>query len=295
METTEDGFTFRRKEVNAKKVNNPLDSEFQFNVVNKKKGLKKTKIDSIRKEKNKENEINVIGEERNARKEQRNNAEKRRKTIEMENDIDLSTNSKDDTFVNNNLNEKPKSKEIHKLTASNSVNDLIKECVNYLGDGSKYSKEIINYCNSNYFSDIDYRKEIESNVNKTDQARLEIEKWDSIYSEEIKDNEIIVPVIEEYFKTSGSSKTTTIVDENLFSNPNLVEETKLLNKERMKKLQSEFNEKSKMLFGLENKIKYFLDNSKEKSENLLKGIFGSIGEKTVDAMFLLKAMSKLGR
>jgi hypothetical protein len=225
------------------------------------------------------------------------NVIKKRKTIQLDRDIDISSNSIlvfqpnpiDEDPIDKNIkpldkqshpidkniiNRVVKSGDIHKNVISSNVNDLIKECVYFLKDESKYSKEIIKHCNANYFSDIDFRKEIETNNNKVEIIKNEIKKWEGIYERELESNRNGVDLTEESLENVDSS-----IDLSL----------------SYQKLSEEFDEKARNLQVLDEKLRYFFENAKEKSEVLLKNVFGSIEEKNVDALFLLKAMSKLGR
>jgi len=380
METTKDGFTFKRRGSNKKvefecrkikatdifspnngeKITSACDeNEFNFNVIRKKENriqqIAKSKDTSNRKERTVTNKkgnfrgrkpkVNLVDDSENAeknlkeealktypKKKLRNkkqpipkdnenslvfNVVKKRKTIRMENDIDLSTNDSmepvnedevESSVVNMNpgvvkndssifvdrrnegvlrmeiptVPERLKSNEIHKKVASGSINDLIRECLGYLKDNSDYSKEIVRHCNSNYFSDVDYRKEIEQIKNRNSQIKTEIEKWSKVKDLEMCENEILVPSIVEENETEDIELVNNSTD-----GMELVQDRQVM--------IDEFNEKSQRLLGLEGKLRYFFENAKDKTENLLKNIFGSLEERSVDAMFLLKAMSKLGR
>ena len=166
------------------------------------------------------------------------------------------------------ITEKIKSNEIHKIVISNNINDLIKECLIFLKDDSKYSREIVKHCNANYFSDMDYRKEIEMANGRIEQVKTEISKWRNIFETEVKANAITVPEIQ-------VPEISIEVD--------------------TERILEEFEEKAKILQSMNEKLRYFFENAKEKAENLLKSVFGSMEEKNLDALFLLKAMSKLGR
>lgn len=222
------------------------------------------------------------------------NVLKKRKTIRLDKSIDLSIDSifieepKGTDFIEDRkacesnevrngkaikmsiptLKEKIKSNEIYKKVRSDNINDLIKDCILFLNDNSKYANEVIKHCNANYFSDIDYRKEIENTNSKIDQIRNEISKWETIFKEKADKNTLNVIKLEMPEPLKPVDKTS---------------------------IQQEFEEKANKLKMLDDKLKYFFEHAKEKSENLLKNVFGSIGEKNVDALFLLKAMSKLGR
>lgn len=373
METTKDGFTFKRRGSNKKvefecrkikatdifspnngeKATNACDdseNEFNFNVIRKKEN-RIQQIANNRKEKTitnkkgnlrgKKPRINLVNDNNNLeeealkahpKKKLRNkkqpipkdnenslvfNVVKKRKTIRMENDIDLSTNDSmepvnedeiESSVVNMNqgvvkndssifvdrrnegvlrmeiptVPERLKSNEIHKKVASGSINDLIRECLGYLKDNSDYSKEIVRHCNSNYFSDVDYRKEIEQIKNRNSQIKTEIEKWSKVKDLEMCENEILVPSIVEGNETEDVELVNNSTD-----GMELVQDKQVM--------IDEFYGKSQRLLGLEGKLRYFFENAKDKTENLLKNIFGSLEERSVDAMFLLKAMSKLGR
>lgn len=209
------------------------------------------------------------------------NVIKKRRTIQLDQDIDLTSNSilveapkgecMSEETIRMNLpviTEKIKSNEIHKIVISNNINDLIKECLIFLKDDSKYSREIVKHCNANYFSDMDYRKEIEMANGRIEQVKTEISKWRNIFETEVKANAITVPEIQ-------VPEISIEVD--------------------TERILEEFEEKAKILQSMNEKLRYFFENAKEKAENLLKSVFGSMEEKNLDALFLLKAMSKLGR
>lgn len=209
------------------------------------------------------------------------NVVKKRRTIKLDQDIDLSSNSilvsppkaecMSGEIVKMNMPviaEKVKSNEIFKLVISNNINDLIKECIIFLKDESKYSREVVKHCNANYFSDIDYRKEIEVVNCKMEVVKGEIAKWNKIFENEKNESIILVPEIK-------SNEISSEID--------------------IESIQKEFEEKAKVLQQQNERLRYFFENAKEKAENLLKNVFGSMEEKNVDALFLLKAMSKLGR
>lgn len=214
---------------------------------------------------------------------------KKRRTIQMEQSIDLSTDAsllqgdpECGTIIKSSARDKVsagvpaqriRSHEIHKRVLSSNINDLIKECIFFLKDDSEYSREIIKHCNSNYFSDIDYRKEIEVANSRSEHIRDEISKWSKTFQEVKALSTIVIPEI----------------------TPSVEEWSDGLTPEADRMLVEEFEGKAKRLLEFEERLRYFFENAREKSDNLLKSIFGSLEEKSVDAIFLLKAMSKLGR
>lgn len=281
METTKDGFTFTRRAPNKQVVScekkaqkkgktsasGGVDDEFVFNRVSRSQA-----------------KLNGKGRDDG----ERSGVAKKRRTIQMEQSIDLSTDisllqgepecntalaksSARDVLAKAGM-PRTRSHEIHKRVLSSNVNDLIKECIHFLKDDSDYAREIIKHCNSNYFSDIDYRKEIEVTNTRSEHIKDEISKWDKAFLEEKASNAIAIPEITPY-----------------------AEENRELGAEADRMLAEEFEEKARRLLELEERLKYFFENAKEKSDSLLKCIFGSLEEKSVDAIFLLKAMSKLGR
>lgn len=211
----------------------------------------------------------------------RYNVVKKRKTIRLDKSIDLSSGSiivetpKDSCLSEEAfridipvVKEKTKSHEIYKNIATHNINDLIKECIIFLSDNSQYAGEVIKHCNANYFSDIDYRKEIEATNSRIEQIRNEIGKWEDVFEK---------------------TKTLNNINIKLLNAPSLEIQ---LDKGAV---VAEFEEKACRLRILDEKLKYFFEHAKEKSENLLKSVFGSLEDKNVDALFLLKAMSRLGR
>lgn len=304
METTKDGFTFTRKAPNKqmslscekikttqayggeKQMTAPgctrvVEDEFVFNRVssNPKLGA------GSRKAVGKEAGGLAFG------------ASKKRRTIQMEQSIDLSTDVsllqsypefKVPMLARSNAEDRAvwvdapaqkgrtRSHEIHKRVLSNNINDLIKECIYFLRDNSEYAREIVKHCNSNYFSDIDYRKEIELANSRSEQIKSEIDKWNNVFLEEKALNAVAIP---ELGSESVGWKAAECEDNDALE----------------RKLAEEFEEKARRLLDLEGKLQYFFENAKEKSDSLLKSIFGSLEEKNVDAIFLLRAMSKLGR
>lgn len=209
------------------------------------------------------------------------NVLKKRKTIRLDNNIDISTDSiLVDASKGNYMQDEPvsialpifkekiKSHDIYKTVGANNINELIKECIVFLNDRSRYADEVVKHCAANYFSDIDYRKEIENTNNKIEQIRNEISKWEDIFENKKKTNNLEIECFELPKVECKQDKTAII---------------------------AEFEEKASRLRMLDEKLKYFFEHAREKSETLLKNIFGSLGEKNVDALFLLKAMSKLGR
>ncbi|ELA41023.1 uncharacterized protein VICG_01905 [Vittaforma corneae ATCC 50505] len=209
------------------------------------------------------------------------NVVKKRKTIRLDKSIDLSSGSiivetpKDSCLSEETLRidipvikEKIKSHEIYKNVSTHNINELIKECIAFLNDNSQYAREVIKHCDANYFSDIDYRKEIEATNNRIEQIRSEIGKWEDVFEKAKASNNIDVKVL------------NTATPEIQF------------NKDA---IAIEFEEKASRLRILDEKLRYFFEHAKEKSENLLKSVFGSLEDKNVDALFLLKAMSRLGR
>ncbi|KAM0680264.1 hypothetical protein GINT2_001649 [Glugoides intestinalis] len=205
---------------------------------------------------------------------------KKRKTIRLDNNIDISSDSILIDMPKGNYLEEPicmvlptfkekiKSHDIYKSVSANNINELIRQCIVFLNDKSKYADEVVKHCSANYFSDIDYRKEIENTNNKIEQIRNEITKWEGIFENKKQTNTLEIESIEYPKLECNLDKTAVIV---------------------------EFEEKAARLRMLDDKLKYFFEHAKEKSETLLKNIFGTLGEKNVDALFLLKAMSKLGR
>lgn len=209
------------------------------------------------------------------------NVVKKRKTVRLDKSIDLSSASiivdtpKDACLTDDTLRidlplikEKVKSHEIYTQVSTGNINDLIIDCVKFLGERTSYSAEVIKHCNANYFSDIDYRKEIETSSGRMEQIKEEIAKWGRVYQERKAANsvdvrELVRPSIEMKFDRDG--------------------------------ICMEFEEKAARLRAMEDRLKYFFEHAREKSESLLKSIFGSLEEKSVDALFLLKAMSRLGR
>lgn len=295
METTKDGFTFTRKAPN-KQMNfscvkieaaqiQEMDDEFVFNRVSH----NSRHPENPKHVKNRETSGSVFG------------AAKKRRTIQMEQSIDLSTDisllqaepecstaslvrkKTEDRVVGINVpqqREKTKSHEVYRRVLSGNVNDLIKECIYFLKDDTGYAREIIKHCNSNYFSDIDYRKEIELANSRNEQIKSEIDKWNRVFIEEKARNGITILEI-----LDGKTATEEWHSEDEAASNVLAQ----------RRLVAEFEGKAKRLLDLEGRLRYFFENAKEKSDNLLKSIFGSLEEKSVDAIFLLRAMSKLGR
>ncbi|KAI5150896.1 hypothetical protein ENBRE01_1771 [Enteropsectra breve] len=162
-----------------------------------------------------------------------------------------------------------KPSDIYKNLKSENVNELIKECVLFMKDGKKYSKEIVKHCECNYFSDINYDREIETAKNRTDRIEGELSKWSEIYDEKCG-NLLILNEPEK--ETSAISAVEDNED-----------------------LVREFEEKQMKLRTGEAKLRLFFENAKETSTMLLKKVFGSMEERGTGVMFLLKAMSKLAK
>lgn len=205
---------------------------------------------------------------------------KKRRTIQMEECLDLSTDSEKDVSTSSpkDLYAGPaaapvavKSSEIHKRVADGNINSLVKECVRFLKDDSPYAYEISTYCNGNYFSDIDYRRDIESTQARIDAVQSEISKWNRIYEERSGRTEV---------GSLPGALYSTLRDRELFDPTSII---------------GEFRGKAERLRELEGRIAYFLEGAKAKSEVILKNIFGAVENRTVDALFVLKAMSKLGK
>lgn len=222
---------------------------------------------------------------------------KKRRTIRLEESIDLSTESgvngeesgiNDTTLLSTIEDEgrrglvmpithpraeevasgyKLKPNEIHKKVPDNNVNSLIKECVLYLKDDESYTKEIAKHCDANYFSDIDYKRNIEGMKERIEQVQSEISKWNEVYGglETVHVEPIVRPPAPEVYE---------------FNSKALIEE---------------FDVKANRLKQLESRLRYFLEHSKAKSEAMLKNIFGAVEDRSVNALFLLKALSKLGK
>lgn len=319
METTKDGFTFKRKTANkpmersaVKQLNKTVVADdFVFRTVVKKNlgkmkkqkeilenkhkksadsdELKFDKVDNKKSNKRYSKIINkdVIegtvlennnGEKcksvrkikKNANKLDDKNVEEinnNREIIEMDKSQDISTEETIRMEIPR-PKERIKSNEIFKRVKTNGVNELIVKSIEFLKTGSKYSEEVIKNCKSNYFRDIDYRREIEQTNSKNEGIKDEIAKWAMVYGEEKESN--------------------WIADEQMnFEEPS--------EEEVGEKIEQEFEEKAKRLKGLEEKVSYFLEISKAKSENILRNIFDSIDEKKVNGMFLLKVMSRLGK
>lgn len=293
METSDD-FTFKRKSANKginlaftkinynKETIKNKEEEFTFNRLRPNPNAKENT--QLRKTNSKEGATN-----KKLRKTTKKNNEstvqfnviKKRKTIRLDKSIDISSGSiivdapKDTCLSEDSLRidlpvikEKIKSNEIYKNVISNNVNDLIKECTIFLNDNSSYTKEVIKHCDANYFSDTDYRKEIELTNNKIEQVRSEINKWEKVFGKVKVQNEIAI-------KELIPMEIDGWLDKN--------------------EIIKEFEEKAKKLKVFDEKLRYFFEYAQEKSENLLKSVFGSLEEKNVDAIFLLKAMSRLGR
>lgn len=321
---TNDGFTFKRRTNNRAtiRIAELPKEDFTFNII-KENETTKSKNTKRRTSKNEETpKFSVV---------------KKRKTIKLDNTIDISSetindsvfqigdhqvkkdnknkgtkskgkgtkiatasitakvnNEADDTIPNIMnipvMKEKIKSDEIHLRIKNGNINDLIKECLAFLKDGSKYSKEIERHCNSSYFSDIDYRKEIENLGTKIEQIRGEKKVWEEVYSRIKSIEEITVEDI-----TDGDNINNDKIGESEVENVINVQSANCKIYSQNDCVKNEFMEKSKRLLLLNRKLNYFFENAKEKSENLLRCIFGILEEKNVDAIFLLKAMGKLGR
>ena len=122
---------------------------------------------------------------------------KKRRTIKMDENLDLSTDSLEKTLDSEHTlklvipepKKNVKTYEIYKTINSDNINELIGACLRYLKSDISYSRQILKNCEANYFSDIDYRKEIENVQNKTVNFKIEIEKWNNIF-EELKSNKI---------------------------------------------------------------------------------------------------------
>lgn len=223
--------------------------------------------------------------------------------------------------------EKIKSGEIYKKVNSNNINDLIKGCIGFLSTNTAYSNEIVKHCNLNFFSDIDYRREIEATNNKIEHFKAEIKKWKGIYEAQKAKNI-------DSFKIAGKAENSLEEIHSVDLNSDIIEiESSILETENDKNVEKsiskehepvithsnkkvskviessyintlsnlneslsrEFEDKSKKLRSLDLKVKLFLENAKEKSESLLRNVFDSLDDRSGDAMFLLKAMSRLGR
>lgn len=216
---------------------------------------------------------------------------KKRKTIRLEDSLDLSTGSaecppeggagegraaaREDACGGNNAGgakarQKVKSFEIYKKVSTGNINDLIRECVHFLQTDTPYASEILRHCDANYFSDIDFKVEIDSAVSKIEGVRGEIAKWNGVYKEQKADCGVEVE------RLAGLA----VGDRVRFDEAEMAEE---------------FREKAQRLKSLENRLRYFFENAKVRSEALLRNIFGAVEDRSVDALFLLKAMSKLGR
>lgn len=220
---------------------------------------------------------------------------KKRKTIQMEDSIDLSTDSVPgeparadqdgdaaeeacfDDIIRMELPKAPekiKSFDIHKRVGSGNINELIARCIQFLKADSDYAANISRDCRARRFGDIDYEKEIKSVVAKTADVQVELDKWNGVHEEQKRKNFISIERLAE-LNVGGHSETAVA--------------------QQQQDMIEEFREKAACLNGLEERLKYFFENAKAKSEVLLKSIFSSVENKSVDAMFLLKAMSKLGR
>lgn len=176
-------------------------------------------------------------------------------------------NNKQNNHINDNV--KVKSHEIHKLVKNPDINNIVKKCVLYLEDKTGYGREIIEMCNEKRLCDINYKDEIDTAIFKTSEIRNEINKWDDVYKKLAKSEMVTIDAIDK-----------------------IEIEREDANRDQIKK---QFEEKVNRLKSSEKKLKYFFENTKNKSEKLLKNIFGAAEDRNVDALFLLKAMSKLGR
>lgn len=195
-----------------------------------------------------------------------------RKSINMDERIDLSTTSASSTDENQTLvmsypvmKGTTKSYEIHKLINEQNVNKLIIECVRFLNINNEYSGEVIKYCSANYFSDINYKNEIETIENKTSKLIKEIERWKGMYTKKKKEREEAREIEKHKERRANAQDISKI-----------------------------FEEKAARMRNAGNKLKIVLEGIKEKSEILLKGIFTAVEEKRANPLFLLRAMSKLG-
>ncbi len=190
-------------------------------------------------------------------------------------DVNINNCNKDIKCTNNMSLTKIRSHEIHKTIENPEINNLIKGCVLYLKDNTGYGDKIINGCEKKIYKDIDYTKEIEDAVARTEEIKGEIEKWNNVNKKLVEEEFIYVEKI-----SSNDYEATDL--------------TTVYNEE-MEVMKKEFEEKVNKIKSLEMNLKYFFENTKNKSENLLKNIFTAAENRSVDALFLLKAMSKLGR
>lgn len=209
-----------------------------------------------------------------------------RETIRMNDSIDISTasshvdlqdpteeaqpdNDNDSTIIMHYpvMEEKIKSYEIHKRVLEPNVNKLIVECIKFLNCTSAYATEVRRHCLNNYFSDINYKNEIEAADGRMSVIGTEIRKWNEIYARKIK----AARTLPEPIDISGIQR----------SNIN------------MQDIRSEFEEKARCLKVKRERVRCFLESMKTHSELLLKGIFTAAEEKSVNPLFLLRAMSKL--
>lgn len=198
---------------------------------------------------------------------------KKRRTIQMDENLDIST----DTEVSQveetlklelpKLEEKMKSNEIHKKIKDKNINTLVKECLNFMNIDCKYGQEIMKNCAANYFRDIDYKKEIENVNNKNENIKEELTKWKRIYEDLKNNNEINVELLNDSFEYE----------------------------EDLENIQLEFNKKAEKLNSLVVRVKHYLSVAKNRADSLLRNIFESMEEEKVDAMFLLKTMSRIGK
>lgn len=334
METTKDGFTFKRistnrvpksePSYNRRAVTREEEPEFIFNSLSNgavplkpaanlqksrqnnkpgraKKGTEaatgKTRRIRQKQPQTKENESNFLF-----------NVLKKRKTIRMDDSIDLSTESvelpdhhmavatataprsRNTTTPSANIpeesvnivldtelrlpfpvrQERIKSYDIHTLLKEDNINRLTEECVRFLKDDSEYAREIIRHSRANYFSDVNHRREIETVQSRIGSVGEETDKWSRIYSE----------LTEE----TARMKMPTICPPSGRDLPSLDKQA----------LIEEFQQKASELKEREEHLRHSFENIKHRSEKLLKNIFGAVEDHKVDALFLLKAMSKLG-
>lgn len=333
METTKDGFTFKRhtatkaaqskiqiippsfpKQNISDSNTSKLSDDFSFKILKTKninKNKTKKNLRTFSRKNLKENSLeaikilsqntskatdepstfifkkiihkNKISQNYNSENKDNFNTIKKRNTIQMDDNLDISTESNAsekefDKIADQTLKfempkpmEKIKSYEIHKNVSDGNINTLIANCIDFLKTEDPYSKEIVKHCNSNYFRDIEYRKEIDSVTNKKESIKQQIDMWNSVYNSQ-KKNMVVNTV------STISSKE----DENQ-------EDLQIEN------LTAEFEDKSQKLRSAECRLKYFLEIAKSKSESLLRSVFDTMDEHKVDTLFLLKAMSRLGR
>ncbi|KAI4293124.1 hypothetical protein PAPHI01_2398 [Pancytospora philotis] len=228
---------------------------------------------------------------------------KRRRTVRLDESLDLSTESvnrdavseiKDSTILTEIGGQEPasveeavprlsreaaappaplaaaarvKSNEVYRTVSGQNINGLVRACIAHLRDDTEYAREISRHCDANYFSDIDYKREMDGAQTRLEGVQAEISKWNSVYGSL---GRVQVERLERPPETAVDG----------FDEAALAEE---------------FSAKADRLMRLENRLSYFLEHAKARSEGILKNIFGAVDDRSVNALFLLKAMSKLGK